>query len=48
MADGHLVARLPDIELNQLARPIGGALKGPGRRRKQRPDLAQVVIDDRL
>jgi hypothetical protein len=47
MADRDLGARLPQIELADLRRPIDGALKRPGRG-EQRADLAQVVIDDRL
>ena len=46
--DRDLGARLPDVELANLARPIDRPLKRPRRRRKQRPDLAQIVIDDRL
>src|SRR4051812_43488243 len=46
-ADRDLRRRLPQIELADLPRPIDGALIGP-RRREQRPDLAQIVIDDRL
>ena len=46
--DRDLAARLPEIELADLARPIDRALKRPRRRREQRPHLAQVVIDDRL
>ena len=46
--DRDLRARLPEIELADLARPIDRPLKRPRRRREQRPDLAQVVIDDRL
>jgi hypothetical protein len=38
---------LPQIELADLAGPIDRALIRP-RHREQRPDLAQVVIDDRL
>jgi len=47
VTDGHLNARLPDIELADLARPIDRALRRP-RGREQRPDLTQVVIEDRL
>jgi hypothetical protein len=47
MADRDLGARLPQIELADLRRPIDSALKRPGRR-EQRADLAQIVIDDRL
>jgi hypothetical protein len=39
-ADRDLVARLPEIELADLARPVDGALEAP-RRRDDRPDLAQ-------
>ena len=46
--DRDLGLRLPQIELADLARPIDRALKRPRRRRKQRPHLAQVVIEDRL
>ncbi len=46
--DRDLLRRLPEIELAQLARPVGRALVGPRRRSKQRPDLAQVVVEDRL
>src|SRR4051794_34344293 len=45
--DRHLGARLPQIELADLARPIHGPLKRP-RRRDDRPDLAQIVVQDRL
>jgi len=46
--DWDLLARLPDVELADLARPIDRPLKRPGRRREQRPNLNQVVVDDRL
>ena len=48
VTDRDLRPRLPDIELADLARPVDGALKRPARRREQRPNLAQIVIDDRL
>jgi hypothetical protein len=48
MPDRTLGLGLPQIELADLARPIDGALKRAGRRQKQRPDLAQIIIDDRL
>jgi hypothetical protein len=47
VADRDLGPRLPDVELADLAGPIDRALKRP-RRDEQRPDFAQVVIDDRL
>jgi hypothetical protein len=47
VTDRDLRARLPEIELQQLAGPIDGALIGPAAL-KQRPDLAQIVIEDRL
>src|SRR6187200_305556 len=40
-------ARLPQIELQQLAGAIDGALERPPAL-EQRPDLAQVVVEDRL
>jgi hypothetical protein len=40
-------ARFPEIELQQFAGTVDGALIGPAAV-EQRPDLAQVVIDDRL
>jgi hypothetical protein len=46
--DRDLVTRLPEIELADLARPIDRALKRPRPRQKQRPHLAQVIVDDRL
>ena len=46
MADRDRPARLPEVELADLARAVGGALEGPGGR-KQRAHLAQVVIEDR-
>src|SRR5262249_45240729 len=47
-ADRNLAARLPKVELAERARPIGAALKGARPRQKQRPHLAQVVVEDRL
>jgi hypothetical protein len=47
-ADRDLPARLPEIELQERARPVGGALEGTRPRQKQRPHLAQVVVQDRL
>src|SRR5581483_8448307 len=47
-ADRDLPARLPEIELVERAWPIRGALKGARPRQKQRPHLAQVVVEDRL
>src|SRR5215213_1463607 len=46
--DRDLPPRLPEIELADLARAINRALKRPRRRREQRADFAQVVVDDRL
>jgi hypothetical protein len=46
--DRDLPRRLPEIELTEHARPIRGALKGTRPRQKQRPNLAQIVIEDRL
>ena len=48
MTDGDLARGLPHVELADLARAIDRALKRPRARREQRPDLTQVVIDDRL
>ena len=48
MTDRHLGPRLPDVKLADLARAIDGPLKRPRPRREQRPDLTQVVINDRL
>ena len=48
MADGDLLAGLPEVELADLPGSIDGALERPWRRQEQRPHLAQVVIDDRL
>jgi hypothetical protein len=48
MPDRDLRARLPQIELANLPGPIGRALKRPGRRQEERPDLAQIVVDDGL
>jgi len=47
VADRDLRARASEVELADLAGPIDGPLIAPGRR-EQRPDVAQVVIDDRL
>jgi hypothetical protein len=44
--DWDLGARLPKIELADLAGPIDRALKRPGRRCGQRPDLAEIVVVD--
>jgi hypothetical protein len=46
--DRHLGPRLPEIKLQQLAAAIDRALKCPRRRREQRPQLGDVVIDQRL
>ena len=47
VTDRDQLARLPQIALHQLPRPIDGPLKrAPGH--KPRPDLAHVVIEDRL
>ncbi len=47
VADGDLLARLPEVELADLPGPVDGALVGaPGG--KARADLAQVVVEDRL
>jgi hypothetical protein len=48
MPDPQFAHRLPDVELDDLARPIDRPLKGPRRRQEQRPHLAQIVINDRL
>jgi hypothetical protein len=48
VADRDRLARLPEIELTDLARPIDRPLKRSGRWREQRPDLAQIVVNDRL
>ena len=48
MTDRELLAGLPQVELADLPGPIDRPLKRPRCRRKQRPDLAQIVIDDRL
>jgi hypothetical protein len=45
--DRDLYPRLPQIELQQLAGAIDGALERPPPL-EQRPDLAQVVVEDRL
>ena len=47
MTDRDLLARLPQIALHQLARPIDRPLKRP-RPQEPRPDLADIVIEDRL
>jgi hypothetical protein len=47
MPDRHLRARLPNIKLADLARPVDRPLRRPGGL-EQRPDLPQVVIKDRL
>jgi hypothetical protein len=46
--DRNLPRRLPQIELAERARPVRGALERARPRQKQRPHLAQVVIQDRL
>jgi hypothetical protein len=47
VADRDLLARLPEVELADLPGPVDGALVGaPGG--EVRPDLAQVVVEDRL
>src|SRR5215207_4481381 len=48
VADRDRAARLPEVELTDLARPIEGALEGPRGRGEQRAHLAQVVVEDRL
>jgi hypothetical protein len=48
VADRDLGPGLPQIELADLAGPIDRALERSWRRREQRADHAQVVIDDRL
>jgi hypothetical protein len=47
VADRDRRRRLPEVELADLARAVEGALEGPGRRREQRTDLTQVLIEDR-
>jgi hypothetical protein len=47
VTDRDLRSRLPQVELQQLPGPIRRALIRP-RALEQRPDLAQVVIEDRL
>jgi hypothetical protein len=47
-ADRDLRARLPEVELAERPRPVRGALKAARPRQKQRPHLAQVVVEDRL
>jgi ABC-type transporter Mla subunit MlaD len=48
MADRHLPAGLPQIELQQLAAAIDRALKRPRPRAIERPQLGHIVIDQRL
>jgi hypothetical protein len=48
VTDRDLKPRFPQIELADLTGPIHGPLKRPGSWREQRPDVAQVVVDDRL
>jgi hypothetical protein len=48
VADRELLARLPNIELADLSGPPDRPRERPRRRCKQRPHLAEVVIDDRL
>jgi hypothetical protein len=47
-ADRDLRARLAQIELRQLPRPITGALEAARRRQKPRPQLTQQIVEDRL
>jgi hypothetical protein len=47
VADRDLRSGLPQVELQQLAGAIDSALIGPPAL-EQRPDVAQVVIEDRL
>jgi hypothetical protein len=47
VADRDLAARFPQVELQQLPGPVDGALIGPPAL-EHRPDLAQVVVEDRL
>jgi hypothetical protein len=47
MTDRDLGPGLPEIELTDLPRPIDSSLIG-ARIDEERPDLAHVVIDDRL
>src|SRR5690606_10064331 len=47
VADRDRARGLPQVELADLARAVGGALEGARRRGEQRPDLAQVLIEDR-
>src|SRR5215211_1473587 len=47
VADGDLLARLPEVELDELAGPVAGALEG-ARRGEDRSQLAHVVVQDRL
>jgi hypothetical protein len=47
VADRDLGLGLPEVELAELAGPVDGALVGaPGG--QQRPQLAQVLVEDRL
>ncbi|MDQ2896601.1 MAG: hypothetical protein M3Y09_13320 [Actinomycetota bacterium] len=48
MPNRDLIARLPDIELADLARSINRPDKRSGRPGEQRPNLPQIVINDRL
>ena len=48
VADRHLALGLPEVELQQLAAAIDGALEGPRPRRVERAQLSDVVIDQRL
>jgi hypothetical protein len=48
MPDRNRLRRLPQIELADLRRSIDRALETPRRRREQRPQLAQIVVQDRL
>lgn len=47
MTDRDVLARLPQIALHQLTRPIDRPLKRP-RGQEPRADVANVVIKDRL
>ena len=47
MADRNRPRRLPKVELDELTRPVPGALEHP-RRIEDRPQLANVLITDRL
>ncbi len=48
MTDRDEPPRLPQVALDQLARPIHRPLKRPRSAQEPRPDLAHVVIEDRL